>query len=224
MCDLRASLGAFFRGNMIDTILATKKDMGQAFIDGKRIPTTKLVAGPCVVTQIIDKDKNGYWGLQLGFGEKKIKNTTKPLRGHLKKAVKAGEKFPRFLREMGVDQEPEAKVGDPVAVSDIFVVGDKVIVTATSKGKGFAGGMKRWGFKGGPATHGQSDRARAIGSIGQGTTPGRVHKGKKMPGRMGTDTVTVKNLKVLSIDEAKNEILVSGPVPGPRGGLVIVKK
>lgn len=207
---------------MINTILATKKDMSQTFVEGKRVPTTRLVAGPCIVVQI--SESNGTWKVQLGFGDRKMKNTTKPLQGHMKAALKDSKRAVRYLREISLNEKPEVKVGDQVKVSDIFASDDMVTVVATSKGKGFAGGMKRWGFKGGPATHGQSDRARAIGSIGQGTTPGRVHKGKKMPGRMGTETVTVKNLKVISVDEEKNELILAGPVPGPRGGLVVVRK
>lgn len=207
----------------MNTILGIKKSMGQAFVKEVRVPVTKVVAGPCVVTQIIREDKNGYWAVQLGFGEKKIKRTTKPMQGHLKGAIQK-KKAPRFLREVRLSEEPKFKVGDIITVSDIFSEGDKVSVTGTSKGKGFAGVIKRWGFAMGPRTHGQSDRLRAPGSIGQGTTPGRVWKGKKMAGRMGSDTVTVKNLKIISIDPKNNELTISGPVPGTPKGLLVIKK
>ena len=207
----------------MNTILGIKKNMGQAFVKGVRVPVTRVVAGPCVVTQIIREDKNGYWAVQLGFGEKKIKRTTKPMQGHLKGAIKE-KKAPRFLREVKFSEEPKFKVGDIITVSDIFGEGDKVSVTGTSKGKGFAGVIKRWGFAMGPRTHGQSDRLRAPGSIGQGTTPGRVWKGKKMAGRMGGDTVMVKNLKIISIDSKNNELTISGLVPGAPKGLLIIKK
>ena len=175
---------------MINTILGSKEKMGATFIEGTRVPITYMKAGPCVVTQIKNEAKDGYWAVQIGFGERKIKNVTKPVQGHLKAANSAA----RFLREVRVEKEPNLKVGDKITVSDIFSVGDAVSIAGTSKGKGFAGVVKRWGFSGGPKTHGQSDRQRAPGSIGQGTTPGRVHKGKKMAGRMGTDKVTIKNL------------------------------
>lgn len=197
--------------------------MSQAFIEGMRIPITYIKAGPCVVTQVKREEKDGYWAVQLGFGERKIKNTSKPLQGHLRGAIKE-DKAPRFLREVALDKEPEFRPGDIVSVSDIFKVGDRLQITGTSKGKGFAGVVKRWGFAGGPKTHGQSDRLRAPGSIGQGTTPGRVHKGKKMAGRMGADRVTVKNLVVVSFGPGKDDIVVSGPVPGSPGGLLILRK
>jgi len=214
---------------MLNAILGAKGRMTQVFdSQGSRIPVTKIKAGPCIVTQVKTKDKDGYWAVQLGFGERKIKHTTKPLQGHLKKIQNSKFKiqsfFPRFLREIRTDNEPKFKVGDQIRVSDIFSAGDKVAITGVSKGKGFAGVVKRWHFAGGPKTHGQSDRQRAPGSIGQGTDPGRVHKGKKMAGRMGQDTVTVKNLKIVDIQPETNEITVSGPVPGIPGGLLIIKK
>lgn len=208
---------------MLNTILGSKIEMSQAFTKEGRVPVTKILAGPCVATQIKMDEKDGYWAVQLGFGNKKIKNTSKPLQGHLHGVIR-DKKAPRFLREVRLNSKPKFKVGDIITVSDIFSTGDVVSVTGTSKGKGFAGVVKRWGFAGGPKTHGQSDRERAPGSIGQGTTPGRVHKGKKMPGRMGSDTVTVKNLKVVSVDADKNELVLSGPIPGSRGSLVIVKR
>ena len=197
--------------------------MGQTFVEGRRVPVTKVVAGPCVVTQIKKEDKDGYWAVQLGFGEKRIKNVTKPMQGHLRGVIKE-QKAPRFLREIRLESEPTFKVGDIVSASEIFKVGDIIQVTGTSKGKGFAGVVKRWHFAGGPRTHGQSDRERAPGSIGQTTTPGRVLKGKKMAGRMGGERVTLKNLQIVSVNPETNEVEISGPVPGVTGGLLIVKK
>lgn len=195
--------------------------MTQSFKGGVRTPVTLIKAGPNVVTHVKTEEKDGYWAVQLGFGTKKIKNVTKPLKGHLKGAVK-DKTAPRFLREVKVSTKPEVKVGDTMKLSDVFNVGDIVSVTGVSKGKGFAGVVKRWGFAGGPKTHGQSDRHRAPGSIGQGTDPGRVWKGKKMAGRMGTVTTHIGNLKVVSIDEENGVIGVSGPVPGRREGLVVI--
>lgn len=197
--------------------------MEQTFVEGVRFPVTKIALGPCVVTQIKKFEKDGYWAVQLGFGEKKLKNTTKPMKGHLKSVLT--EKFsPRFIREIRVDEEPNYNIGDKIKASDIFVSGDIISVTGVSKGKGFAGGVKKWHFRGGPKTHGQSDRWRAPGSIGQGTTPGRVFKGKHMAGRMGNETKTIKNLKVLAVDETNNQVNLSGPVPGKGGSLLIVKR
>lgn len=201
--------------------------MSQSFNEGARTPVTKITLGPCVVTHIKKEDKDGYWAVQIGFGEKKLKHTTKPMQGHFKKSHASDttpKTFPRFVREVRVTEEPKYKVGDIVKASDIFVSGDTISVTGTSKGKGFAGVVKRWHFAGGPKTHGQSDRQRAPGSIGQGTTPGRIYKGKHMAGRMGSDTVTVKNLKVVKVDTTKNEVEVSGPVPGRIGALLVVKR
>jgi large subunit ribosomal protein L3 len=209
---------------MLNTLLGTKVRMSQAFIEGTRIPVTKVAVGPCVVTHIKTKDTDGYWAVQLGYGEKKIKNITKPLKGHLKGAIDKEKSAPRFIKEVKTDEKPEFKKGDLIKITDVFKKGDVVSVTGVSKGKGFAGVVKRWSFAGGPKTHGQSDRWRAPGSIGQGTTPGRVRKGKKMPGRMGGDTIYVKNLIVADVDSQKGELAVSGPVPGIPGGLLVVKK
>ena len=213
---------------MINTILGSKGKMGQTFVEGYRISVTKVVAGPCVVTQIKKEENDGYWAVQLGFGEKRIKNITKPLQGHLKKStnpqITKSTKLPRFLREVRLEKEVEAKVGDILKASDIFNVGDVITVSGTSKGKGFAGVVRRWHFAGGPHTHGQSDRERAPGSIGQTTTPGRVLKGKKMAGRMGSEKVTVKGLHVISINPEKNEIEISGSIPGNYGGLIKITK
>lgn len=203
--------------------------MTQTFIQGRRVPATKVTAGPCVVTQIKTPQKDGYWAIQIGYGEKKIKNISKPLQGHLKKTVK-DKNAPCFLAEVRFEEEPKTKdgksfnLGDIIFLTDIFKEGDVVLVRGISKGKGFAGVVKRWHFAGGPRTHGQSDRERAPGAISSGTTPGRVRKGKKMAGRMGAGRITVKNLQVISIDKEKNELNLNGPVPGPKGTLVVIKK
>ncbi|OGM28088.1 50S ribosomal protein L3 [Candidatus Woesebacteria bacterium RIFCSPLOWO2_01_FULL_39_61] len=208
---------------MLNALLASKGKMGQTFVEDTRVPVTWLKVGPCVVTQIKKAERDGYWAIQIGYGVKKIKNVTKPLQGHMRGVIREN-KAPRFLREIKVDASPDFKVGDVITLSDIFKKGDEVAVTGISKGKGFAGVVKRWKFAGGPRTHGQSDRLRAPGSIGQGTTPGRVYKGKKMAGRMGGERVTVKNLIVVDVDSQNGQVAVSGPVPGIPNGLLIIKK
>ncbi len=208
---------------MISTILGTKKEMSQRFTaSGKRIPITKIQAGPCVVVQIKSDKNDGYQAVQLGIGQKKKKNISKPLTGHLKETVdkKSG---PRFLREVRLLKDSELKVGDKIKVDQIIKPGDLVNITGKTKGKGFTGVMKRWGFSGGPRSHGQSDRQRAPGSIGQTTTPGRVFKGKKMPGRSGNATHTIRNLIVVKVLDS-GEIWVKGQVPGARNGLLSIKK
>ena len=183
---------------------------------------TVIEAGPCVVTQVKTPEKDGYTGVQLGWGEVRENRLTKSERGHLRK-----KKLPlvRHLREVReISDEGEApKRGQRIDVT-MFQPGDFVDVIGTSKGKGFAGVMKRHNFKGGPRTHGQSDRARRPGSIGPGSTPGRVFKGTRMAGRMGNARVTVQNLRVVSIDPDRNLLLVKGAVPGPTEGMLIVRK
>ncbi|KKR63833.1 MAG: 50S ribosomal protein L3 [Candidatus Woesebacteria bacterium GW2011_GWA1_40_43] len=208
---------------IMNTILGLKGVCSQTFVEGFRIPVTKVSAGPCVVTQIKKMDKDGYFAVQLGFSSRRAKNTSKSLQGHLKETSK-DKKFPRILREVRFDKEPEFKVGDVVNASDIFKRGDVVSVTGVSKGKGFAGVVKKHHFRGGPRTHGQSDRERAPGSIGQTTTPGRVYKGKKMAGRMGGEGVTIKNLHVISINSENGEIEISGQIPGTTGSVITIKK
>ncbi len=208
---------------MINTILGSKGVSSQTFVEGFRIPVTRVFAGPCVVTQIKKMDHDGYFAIQLGFGSRRSKVTSKPLQGHLKETSK-DNKFPRYLKEVRVDKEPEVRVGDEIKVSDIFKAGDVIAVTAVSKGKGFAGVVKRHHFRGGPRTHGQSDRERAPGSIGQTTTPGRVYKGKRMAGRMGSEQVTVKNLHVVSVNPETSEMEISGQIPGSSGSLITIYK
>lgn len=178
-------------------------------MDEVRVPVTLIKLLPHTITQV--KNENGKASLQIGTGYKKTSKHTKPLQGHLKKIEKENT-LPRYLFEEKTDETHE--VGETFAIGDLFTVGDVVTVTAVSKGKGFAGGVKRWNFRGGPKTHGQSDRHRAPGSIGQGTTPGRVRKGKKMAGRMGGDTVTLKNIKVIGVDTENQTIKLFGPIPG----------
>jgi large subunit ribosomal protein L3 len=208
---------------MINTILGSKGNSSQTFVEGFKVPITKVIAGPCFVTAIKSEERDGYHAIQVGFGMRKLKNTSKPLQGHLKENIK-DNKAPRYLREIKIKKEAEVKVGDEIKVSDIFHAGDLISVTGISKGKGFASGIKKWGFHGGPRTHGQSDRERAPGSIGQTTTPGRVYKGKKMAGRMGGEQVTVKNLHVVSVNSETNEMAISGQIPGIPGGLITIKK
>jgi len=208
---------------MVKTVLGSKGKMGQTYVSGTRVPVTCVSITPSVVTQVKTNEKDGYWGIQIGFGNRRIKSTSKPLQGHLKK-TSTKEFSPKFLREIRLEKEAEVAVGDQIKASDIFKVGDKIAVSGTSKGKGFAGVVKRWHFAGGPKTHGQSDRQRAPGSIGTTTTPGRVLKGKRMAGRMGMDRVTIKNLHVISIDSEKNEMFVSGMVPGKFGDLLEITK
>lgn len=169
---------------------------------GKWVAATRLNMEPMKVKRIKNIEKDGYSAVQFGFGLRSGGNE-------------------RFIGEIRGEME-EKKVGDTIKVADIFIPGDKIKVTGTTKGKGFTGVVKRWGFRGGPKTHGQSDRHRAPGSIGQGTTPGRVFKGKKMAGRSGSSTKTVSGLKVVKVDAEKNELWVGGAVPGAKGNLVKV--
>lgn len=208
---------------MIDTLIGTKGKMGQTFVGETRVPYTVVKLGPCIVTRVKTKNKDGYFAVQLGFGKRKIKNTPKPLQGQLEK-FKTDKFLPSLLKEIKLEGLPDKKEGEIIRVEDIFKEGDVVSVTGISKSKGFAGVVKRWHFAGGPKTHGQSDRHRAPGSIGQGTDPGRVWKGKKMAGHMGGQRVTIKNLRILKVNSADDEVLVSGLIPGSRGDIVFVKK
>jgi large subunit ribosomal protein L3 len=201
------------------SIYAIKHQMTQTWDkSGKRHVVTVVKTPPLTVTQVkSSQTKDGYNAIQVGFGTPKKVN--KPLANHLKAKTR-----PSYLKELNLDKEDSYQVGDLINGSDVLSVGDMVTVRGTSIGKGFAGVMKRWGFAGGPRTHGQSDRSRAPGSIGQGTDPGRVHKGKKMAGRMGNQQVAVENLLVVSIDAGKQEIWLSGPVPGSAGSVIKITK
>ena len=205
---------------MLKGLIGKKIGMTQIFDEnGVALPITLIEAGPCYVTQVRSPQKEGYSAVQLGFVEVAPKRLTGGQRGHLK----TNDLPPlRFLREFRI-KSPEVKAGDKITV-EIFNIGERVDITGTSKGKGFQGGMKRHGFGGGPATHGQSDRQRSPGSAGAGSTPGRVFKGKKMPGRMGNERVTSPSLKVVLVDIERNLLGVMGSVPGSRGGLVTIKE
>jgi large subunit ribosomal protein L3 len=207
---------------MINAILGQKKNQTQKFLsDGRRIPVTEVIVMDNPVVSVKSQEKNGYTAVQLGYGTKK--HPSKPLLGHIKGANL--ETAPLFMREIRVVDANVAelpKAGEFIKVMDVLKPGDLIAVTGMSKGKGFAGGVKRYHFRGGPATHGQSDRHRAPGSIGSGTTPGRVYKGKRMAGKMGNEQVTVKNLEVVGIDGEM--LLIKGVVPGVRKGLIIIKK
>jgi len=202
-------------------LIGKKLGMAQVFDDaGRLIPVTIIEAGPCFVAQVRTVAKEGYSAVQLGFGEIKSKRMTSGELGHLQKASLAPLKY---LREFRVDAGESPKAGDRVGV-DIFKAGEKVDVVGTSKGKGFQGGVKRHGFHGGPKTHGQSDRQRAPGSIGSTTTPGRVYKGKRMAGHMGTSRVTSSGLRVALVDSERNLLGVAGSVPGPKGAIVVIRE
>lgn len=198
---------------MVEGIVGRKLGMTQVFLDdGKVQPVTAIEAGPCTVTQVKTEDKDGYRAIQVGFGEAKQK------RGSPK-----GTGLYRHLRELELKADEKIEVGQKIDVS-IFKPGDIVNVTGTSKGKGFAGVVKRHHFKGGPKTHGQSDRTRAPGAIGATTSPGHVLKGMRMAGHMGNERVTVRHLKVYQADPARNLLLVKGAIPGFDRSLVLIKK
>ncbi|PWH19771.1 MAG: 50S ribosomal protein L3 [Anaerolineae bacterium] len=205
---------------MLKGLLGKKVGMTQVFDEsGVAIPVTLIEAGPCYVTQIRTVEKDGYTAVQLGFEEVKPKRLTAGELGHLKR-----NNLPplRFLREFR-EKQPEVSEGDKVTVDQVFTPGELVDVTGISKGKGFAGAVKRYHFGGGKKTHGQSDRWRAPGARSSGTTPGRVFKGSRGPGHMGNERVTVQNLKVVLVDGERNLLGVRGAVPGPKGGLLMIK-
>jgi large subunit ribosomal protein L3 len=202
-------------------LIGKKLGMAQIFDDaGHMIPVTIIEAGPCFVAQVRTMENEGYSAIQLGFLESSKKRLTAGELGHLQKAS-----LPplRYLREFPIDASQAPEPGDRVGV-EIFQTGEKVDIIGTSKGKGFQGGVKRHGFRGGPKTHGQSDRQRAPGSIGSTTTPGRVYKGKRMAGHMGASRMTSSNLKVAMVDAERNLLGVLGSVPGPKGGIVVIRE
>lgn len=205
---------------MTTGLIGKKIGMTRLFTeDGRWIDVTVLEAGPCLVVQRKTKETDGYDAVQLGFEDINEKRCNKPSRGHFEKAGIAPK---RTLRELRVDESSELGQGDELR-ADIFATGDRVDVSGKSKGKGFAGVIKRHGFSGGPGGHG-SHLHRAPGSIGQSATPSKVYKGKKMPGRMGNCRVTVRNLEVVTVDSERNLLMVRGSVPGANGGVVMVKK
>jgi large subunit ribosomal protein L3 len=202
-------------------ILGKKLGMTQIFDkDGSVIPVTVIEAGPCYITQKKTTETDGYNAIALGFGEISEKRLNQPKAGHLEKANCPPLKY---LREFRVANPGQYEEGQKIDVS-VFEIGDFVDVVGTSKGKGFAGVVKRHGFRGGPKTHGQSDRWRASGSVGAGSTPGRVFKGTRMAGRMGNERVTVHNLRVALVDADKNLLAVKGAVPGSKNGLLIIRE
>ena len=205
---------------MVDGLIGKKLGMTRLFTDdGRWIDVTVLEAGPCTVVQRKTKDHDGYDAVQLGFGEIKESRCNKPLKGHF---VKAGVAPKRRLQEVRVATDSALKIGDEVR-ANIFTAGDRVDVCGVSKGKGFAGVIKRYHFAGGPAAHGSMFH-RAPGSIGQRQTPAKVYPGKRMPGRMGNDRTTVRNLEVVNVDAERNLLIIRGCVPGATGGIVTVSK
>ena len=201
-------------------IIGKKLGVTRLFDDhGNAYEATIIEAGPCYVTQVKTKDKDGYEAVQLGFGEKKQAKATKPILGHL---AKSGLPLFSILREIR-NYADSVKVGDTIKV-DIFHPGDKVKVSGISKGKGFQGVVKRHHFNGGPVSHGQSDRLRAPGSLGQSSYPSRVYKGLRMAGRMGGGPVTLLRLSVVKVDPENNILIIKGSVPGSANGIVIIRK
>ena len=201
----------------MEAILGRKLGMTQVFAaNGEARGVTVIEAGPCVVVQVKTLESDGYNAIQIGFGARKHVND--PMRGHFKRLGQF-----QFVREIRVDNPLDYEVGQKLG-AELFEEGDIVDVVGTSKGRGFAGGVKRHHFHGGPKTHGQSDKQRSPGSIGSGTTPGRVRKGLRMAGHMGDERVTVKNLKVFESNPARGVILVEGGVPGGVNGLLRIAK
>jgi large subunit ribosomal protein L3 len=203
-------------------ILGRKVGMTQLFEDdGTVVPVTVVEAGPCPVLQVKSSEgTDGYDAIQVGFSSIREKLVNKPELGHF---TRAGEKPKRYVREFRVSDAGDYSVGQQITVSD-FTAGDTVDVIGTSKGLGMQGGVRRYGFRGGPKSHGQSNRLRAPGSIGSSSTPSRVYKGTKMAGRMGNERVTVRNLRIADVDAERGLLLIRGAVPGRRGGLVMVRK
>lgn len=202
-------------------ILGKKVGMTQVFDEGGNVvPVTLVEAGPCYITQKKTRDVDGYTAVQLGFEVVAEKRLNKPEAGHFKKA---GVPLLKHLREFRAKDVSDLEVGQ-VIKADVFSTGDLVDVVGTSKGKGFAGVVKRHHFAGGPKTHGQSDRHRAGGSLGAGTTPGRVFKGLRMPGRMGGDRTTVANVELMIVDPERNLLAIKGAIPGAKNGLVMIKE
>lgn len=204
---------------MQKAILGKKIGMTQLFTeDGSVVPVTVLEAGPVAVVQKKTIENDGYNAIQVGFIDAKDKHLNKPKKGHFAKANVAGK---RVLKEFRLEDDSAFNVGDEIK-ADVFAAGDKVDVTGISKGKGFAGTVKRWGTHRGPMTHG-SGYHRGVGSMGACSTPSRVMKNKKLPGHLGVEQVTVQNLEVVKVDAEQNIILVKGGVPGPKGGVLTIR-
>lgn len=204
----------------MSALLEKKIGMTNVFSsEGKLVPVTVVQVGPCVVTQIKTNETDGYNALQLGFDEKPVEKLNKPIAGHLKKT---GDKGFRVLREFRTDDAESVEPGATIGI-DIFAIGDKVNISGISKGRGFQGTIKRHGFSRGPETHGSRNH-RKPGSIGNSAWPGKVFKGKKLPGHMGTNRETVKNLTIVDIKHEDNLLLVKGPLPGFKTGILEVQK
>ncbi len=205
---------------MLVGIMGKKMGMTRVFKeDGTVVPVTVVKAGPCIVVQKKSVEKDGYNAIQVGFEPQKESRVNKPLKGHFDKA---GKGYFRYLREFRVDNIDEYELGQEIKV-DIFNIGDKVNVSGRSKGKGFTGVIKRWGFSRGRETHGSRSH-RVPGSIGASTTPGRVVKGKKLPGRKGFEMHTIKNLEIVDVRPEMDIVAIKGAVPGPRNGLLYIMK
>jgi len=205
----------------MNTLLGRKINQSQGFLEnGNRIPVTAILASDNTVIAIKTLDRDKYSAVKIGFGM--TKKSTKPLLGELKLANIT--ETPQVIQEVRLEDVSSIELGMSIKAHDVFKPGDIVDVIGTSKGKGFAGGVKRYGFAGGPKTHGQSDRHRAPGSIGSGTTPGRVYKGKRMAGNMGRETVTIQNLSIVDVDPETKIIYVKGLVPGIINGIVRITK
>ena len=205
---------------MIKAIIGRKLGMTQIFAeDGSVVPVTVVQAGPCTVTQVKTLERDGYGAVQIGFGTRKQKHTNRPLRGHLDKV---GKGYFKILREVRVVDPSDHQMGEEIQ-ADIFEIGERVDVIGVSKGKGFAGTIKRWGFHRGPVTHGCKN-IREPGSTGCATYPGRVVKGKRLPGQLGNRRVTTMNVRVVDINHDDNLLLIKGAIPGPSNGLVLIRK
>lgn len=205
---------------MITSIIGRKLDMTQIFAgDGSVYPVTLVQAGPCTVTQVKTVEKNGYAALQIGFGTKKAKSVSRPEKGHLDKV---GKGYFEVLREVPAENPTEHNPGDQV-LADMFQIGDRIDIIGKSKGKGYAGTIKRWRFSRGPDGHG-SKNVREPGSTGMATYPGRVIRGKKMPGQKGNKRTTVLNLRVVDVRPESNLLLIHGAVPGAKNGIVILRR
>jgi large subunit ribosomal protein L3 len=205
---------------MVKKLIGKKLGMTRFFLDeGQSVPVTIVKAGPCVIVQKKTADKDGYEAIQVGFEDQRKKRVNAPLRGHFKAA---GDRYFAHLREIRVEDAQEFELGQELK-ADIFEIGETVQVTGKSKGRGFSGVIKRWGFSGGKKTHGSRSH-RVPGSIGSSATPGRVQKGKKLPGRMGYQKTTIKNLKILDVRPAQDIIALKGSVPGSRNSIIEISK
>jgi large subunit ribosomal protein L3 len=208
------------QGAMVGTFFGKKMGMSRLFLEeGQSIPVTIVKVAPCVVVQKKTSEKDGYEAIQVGFEPQKESRLNKPIRGHLKKA---GERYFRHLREIHVESADAFELGQEIR-SDIFSIGDQVAVTGRSKGRGFTGVIKRWGFGGGRATHGSRSH-RVPGSIGASSDPSRIWKGKKLPGRMGDKKTTVRNLIIVDVRPDMDVIALRGAVPGSRNSVLQIKR